>query len=220
VPAALWSRNRSVDPAMRKDSFRPPVTLTGRYVELVPLAPEQASELLPVFQRPEVTQFLRIGPIRTLEAMTHVVRELLEAQADGSDLPFTTRLRATGRVVGATRFLRIDRSNETVEIGGTSIDPDFWRTPVNTDAKLAMFRYAFEKEGAHRVQLQTDARNERSQRAIARLGAVREGILREDVLLLDGHRRSSVYFSVLASEWPAVRQRLGEFLAPPWTPPA
>jgi N-acetyltransferase len=205
---------------MREESFRPPVTLAGRYVELVPLALDQAPDLLRIFRQPEVTRYLRTGPIENLGGMTQMIEAVLDDQARGTDLPFTTRLRGTGRVVGATRFLRIDRSHDTVEIGGTSVDPALWRTPVNTEAKLLMLRHAFEVEGAHRVQLQTDLRNERSQRAIARLGAVREGTLREDVRLPDGYRRSSVYFSVLASDWPSVRERLETFLVPTWVPPA
>lgn len=214
IPAEFVDRG-----AMRDASFRPPVSLQGRYVELVPLELAHATELLKFARRPEVTRFLRTGPIETPAAMEEVVRELLEEQARGNDLPFTTRLRPTGRVVGMTRFLRIDRSNDAVEIGGTSIDPELWRTPVNTEAKLLMLRHAFEVESAHRVQLQTDLRNERSQRAIARLGAVKEGVRREDVLLPDGYRRTSVFFSILAPEWPQVRERLERMLEPAWTPP-
>ena len=206
--------------AMRDASFRPPVSLQGRYVELVPLELAHAPELLRFARRPEVTQYLRTGPIGTVATMEAVVRDLLEEQARGNDLPFATRLLRSHRLVGMTRFLRIERADDTVEIGGTLIDPALWRTPVNTEAKLLMLGHAFDVESAHRVQLQTDLRNERSQRAIARLGAVREGVLREDVLLPDGHRRSSVYFSVLSSEWPAVRDRLKAFLASAWEPPA
>ncbi len=205
---------------MRETSFRPPITLTGRYVELTPLRSADAAELGPIVRRPEVTRYLRTGPLDAPARVAEVVRGLLDAQDRGTDLPFVTRLLRSHRLVGMTRFLRIERADDTVEIGGTLIDPDLWRTPINTEAKLLMLGHAFDVESAHRVQLQTDLRNERSQRAIARLGAVREGVLREDVLLPDGHRRSSVYFSILASEWPAVRERLKAFLAPGWEPPS
>ncbi len=201
---------------MRETGLRRPLTLTGRYVELVPLELAHAADVLEIARRPEVTRYLRTGPLATRAAVEGMIRELLEAEAAGTDLPFTTFLRSPRRAVGMTRFLRIERSNDKVEIGGTWLDPGVWRTPVNTDAKLAMLRHAFDVEGAHRVQLQTDLRNERSQRAIARLGAHREGVLREDVRMPDGYRRSSVLYSILADEWPGVRARLERALATPW----
>jgi N-acetyltransferase len=205
---------------MDERSFRPPVTLTGRYVELVPLERSHAAESWEFSSDPEVTRYLRSGPVASVADMERFIDDVLAGQANGTDLAFTTRLRATGRAIGMTRFLRIDRQSQWVEIGGTSIDRRFWRTPVNTEAKLLMLRHAFEVEKAHRVQLQTDLRNVRSQTAIARLGAQREGVMREDVVMPDGYRRSSVIFSILAPEWPEVKRRLTEFLAPPWTPPS
>lgn len=205
---------------MRPDAFRTPCSFRGRWVELVPLARSHAAQLWETARRPEVMRYLRIGVPRVPADLDLVVDELLALQTAGTDLPFTTRFRPTGEAIGMTRYLRIDRPNESVEIGGTWLDPAFWRTPVNTESKLLLLRHAFEGEGAHRVQLQTDSRNERSQTAIARLGAVREGVLREDALLPDGYRRSSVMFSILATEWPAVRTRLESMLERPWTPPA
>jgi N-acetyltransferase len=203
---------------MREESFRSPITLAGRYVELVPLELAHRDALFAVSRDPNVFRYLRVGSVPTPEKLAAVITGLLDHQAAGTDLPFTTRLLPDHRVIGITRFLRIDRVNDWVEIGGTWLDPTYWRTPLNTESKLLLMRHAFEIEGAHRVQFQTDSRNEQSQRAIARLGAVREGVLREDVLMPDGHRRSSVYFSVLSSEWPSVRKRLESFLVPPWTP--
>jgi N-acetyltransferase len=205
---------------MRPEAFRPPVTLSGRYVELVPLSVAHAEALWGPASRPEVTQYLRVGPVPSKSAMEEQIRTLLALQDAGTDLPFTTCLLPDRRPIGMTRFLRIDRPNDTVEIGGTWIEPLFWRTPVNTEAKLLMLRHAFEVERAWRVQLQTDSRNERSQRAIARIGAVREGTLREDVLLPNGYRRSSVYFSILRTEWPTVESRLTLALGRAWAPPA
>jgi N-acetyltransferase len=201
-------------------SFRRPVTLTGRYVELVPLERAHAAETWRIARAPEVTRYLRAGPVNSEEDMLRTIDDLLAGQERGTDLPFTTRLRPGGRAIGMTRYLRIDRPNRWVEIGGTWIDPRLWRTPVNTEAKLLMLRHAFEVEHAHRVQLQTDLRNVRSQTAIARLGATREGVIREDVVMPDGYLRSSVIFSLLAPEWPAAKRRLEVFLQPAWTPPA
>ncbi len=204
---------------MHPGSFRTPVTLSGKYVELVPLERAHRDALWDSANHPEVWRFLRTGPVSSVQDLDTVIATLLAAQSAGTDLPFTTRLVPLHRAIGMTRFLRIDRGNQWVEIGGTWLDPAYWRTPVNTEAKWLMLRYAFEVEGAHRVQLQTDSRNERSQHAIARLGAVREGVLREDVLLTDGYFRSSVYYSVLASEWPGVRSDLESRLTRPWTAP-
>jgi RimJ/RimL family protein N-acetyltransferase len=120
---------------------------------------------------------------------------------------------ATGRAVGSTRFLDIAPEHGRLEIGWTWIAPTHQRTATNTEAKLLQLGYAFDELGANRVALKTDERNVRSQEAITRLGAVREGVLREQFRMPDGFMRSSVYFSILAAEWPAVKARLAERLA-------
>jgi RimJ/RimL family protein N-acetyltransferase len=204
---------------MRPESFRTPVTLTGRYVELVPLEKGHRDALRLAAADPEIGRYLRQGPGRSPEEMDHLIDTLRAAQSDGTDLPFTTRLLPDHRAVGMTRYLRIDRENQWVEVGGTWLDSAYWRTPVNTESKYLLLRHAFEHEEARRVQLQTDLRNERSQRAIARLGAIREGVLREDVRLPDGYFRSSVYYSVLASEWPEMKSRLEAALERAWVRP-
>jgi len=119
-------------------------------------------------------------------------------------------------LVGIIRFLDIDRANQRVELG-TWLDSRYWGSPLNAQAKLLMLAYAFEEEGVHRVQLKTDSRNLRSQRAIERLGAVPEGSLREAHLVRNDYFRTSLYYSILAPEWPGVKRRLEERLAIPWT---
>jgi RimJ/RimL family protein N-acetyltransferase len=205
---------------VRADRFRPPVTLRGTHVELLPLARAHAAELRAAARDPEVQRFLALPLGSTVAETEAVVDILLARQAAGTDLPFVTRLAATGAVVGMSRFLHVDPENDSVEIGGTFVDRAYWRTPVNTDAKLAMLRYAFEVGEVHRVTLQTNLRNERSQAAIARRGAVREGLHREDRHLPSGYYRTSVVYSVLTSEWPTVRGRLEASLRRPWSPPA
>jgi RimJ/RimL family protein N-acetyltransferase len=121
--------------------------------------------------------------------------------------------RASDRAVGSTRFGDIAPEHGRVEIGWTWIAPSRQRSAVNTEAKLLQLTYAFDTLGAGRVALKTDLRNERSQRAIERLGAVREGVLRRHLRLPDGHVRDTVYYSILADEWPAVRARLEERLS-------
>ena len=200
--------------------FRPPVSLAGRFVRLVPLEPAHAAALAAVAEDPVIWRYLPYGPCTTPEAMAGLIDELLRRQAAGTDLAFTVLAREDGTAIGMTRYLEIDRQHGRLEIGGTWYDEAHRRTPVNTDAKLLLLRHAFETECAHRVQLRTDARNLASQAAIERIGGVREGVLREHMLMRDGHRRSSVVYSILAPEWPEVRARLETLLARPWPPSA
>jgi RimJ/RimL family protein N-acetyltransferase len=201
--------------AMPPDEFRTPITLRGRWVELRPFDRAYREEILAAGKDPRVGQFLRDPPGTTLEEVDAYLDLVLGGMEAGVALPFVQRLVPDGPVIGATLYLRIDRPNRNVEVGGTWLNPAYWRTAINTEAKLLLLRHAFEDEGVRRVQIQTDLRNERSQRAIERLGAVREAVLRENVLMRDGYWRSSVIYSILADEWPAVRHRLEALLARP-----
>jgi len=202
---------------MAGNGFHPPITLRGRYLELVPLDRSHASGLAEAGRDPEVWQYLRIGPGHppTRAEMEAFIDQLLALQAAGEVLPLTMVLLPERTLVGIIRYLDIDRPNRAVEIG-TWIDSRYWRSPLNTDAKLLTLGYAFEEEGVHRLQLKTDARNVRSQVAIERLGAVPEGALREAHLVRNEFFRTSMYYSILAPEWPAVKRRLEEKLLQPW----
>jgi len=205
---------------MRSESFRSPLTLEGRLVRLVPLEPAHALALRRAGNDPEVGRYLLNGPGTTRADIEALIDLLLQRQSEGTDLAFTTTRASDGLPIGMTRFLHIDRANEAVEIGGTWLDRRYWRTPFNTESKYLLLRHAFEREEVHRVYLQTDLRNERAQRAIERLGAVREAVLREDRLLADGRYRSSVFYSVLRNEWTRVKRDLESKLARPWAPAA
>ena len=204
---------------MDSRAFRPPIELTGRFVRLVPLARAHAVPLAAAGADPEIWTYLPYRAAGDEGAMRRLIDLLLERQASGTDLAFTILLPPDHRAIGMTRYLEIDRSHRRVEVGGTWLGRAFWRTPVNTDAKRLLLAHAFEKEGANRVQFKTDLRNLRSQRAIERLGAVREGVLRDHMIMPDGVVRSSVLYSVVAQEWPAVRARLDAALDRPWAPP-
>jgi len=195
--------------------------LRGRYLELVPLARDHAPGLAHAGRDPEVWKFLRIGPGHppSTAEMEVFIDLLLGYQAKGELLAFTMVLLPGRTPAGIIRFLDIDRPNQMVELG-TWIDSRYWRTALNTEAKLLTLSYAFEQEGVHRVQLKTDARNLRSQKAIERLGAVPEGVLREAHLVRGDFYRTSLYYSILPTEWPGVKRRLEERLATPWVPPA
>lgn len=140
------------------------------------------------------------------------IRWALDQAVLGQQLPFAVLRVADGEVVGTTRYAHIDPPNKTVEIGYTWYGKGARRTPVNTESKYLLMTHAFETLGANRVWLQTDKRNERSQSAIARLGALKEAELRNDRILADGWLRTSVVFGVIAEDWPATKRRLQGFL--------
>ena len=126
----------------------------------------------------------------------------------GSALPFATIDTASERVIGSTRYGNIDHANRRLEIGWTFVAPAWQRTRINTEAKYLMLRYAFETLGSIRVELKTDALNQTSRRAIARIGAREEGTLRHHMICADGRLRDTVYYSVIAPEWPGVKAAL------------
>jgi RimJ/RimL family protein N-acetyltransferase len=148
------------------------------------------------------------GEIRGEGDLRHWVEGILALAAQGTDIPFAVIHMASGRVAGATRYMELRHAHRGVEIGGTWYGAEFRRTAVNTECKYLLLKYAFEEMGCIRVQFKTDLRNERSQQAIERIGAVKEGILRNHMILPDGTLRHSVYYSVLDSEWPSIKARL------------
>jgi N-acetyltransferase len=200
--------------------FRAPVTLEGRHVRLVPVNRDQLDGLVRAADDPAIWRFTRQGDLRGAEAMGRHLDAVLEAQSKGAILGFTVLVKPELVPVGMTGYVEIQRPDAWVEVGGTWYHPSRWRTPVNSECKLLLLTHAFETERCHRVEIKTDLRNDRSQAAIARLGAVREGIRREHIRRLDGGWRTSVYFGIVESEWPTVRARLEGFLARPWEPAA
>jgi len=196
--------------------LRTPFSMEGRYLRLVPLTRDHVALLAAAGQDPEIWHWMPYGNCGEEESMSRLVELLLGRQSVGTDLAFTILMRPEDRPVGMTRYLGIDRPNQNVEVGGTWLRSDLWRSPLNSESKLLMLGHAFESEGCERVQLKTDVRNVRSQRAIERLGARREGVLRRHMIRSDGSFRDSVIYSILRTEWPDVRQRLLETLERPW----
>jgi RimJ/RimL family protein N-acetyltransferase len=190
------------------------LVLEGEHVRLEPLAPYHAAGLFEIGANPDVWTWLTHSEFRTLSDAEGYIALALEAGANGGESPFAVIHKVSGRVAGTTRYLDIRPGDKALEIGWTWYGAPYQRTAVNSETKLLLMTHAFETLGANRVQLKTDSRNLRSQAAIARLGAVKEGVLRRDrILIKDGYVRDSVYFSVLAEEWPAVKERLLGFLA-------
>ncbi len=147
------------------------------------------------------------------EGMTQYVTEALADRDRGTSVPFVTVDKESGRVIGSTRFGNIDPPNTKVEIGWTWITPAFQRTFANTEAKLLMLTHAFEHWGCTRVELKTDVLNDKSRNAMKRFGAVEEGVLRKHIRTYSGRFRDSIYYSVLDTEWPAVKKRLEGYVA-------
>jgi len=190
-----------------------PVILEGSLVRLEPLSESHVPALAHVGLDPNIWEFMLYGDIRTEEDLRGWVLEMLARQARGSDLPFAVIHLPGGAVCGATRYLDIRPEHRSIEIGGTWYGAAYQGSGVNVEAKYLLLRHAFEELGCIRVQLKTDLLNLRSQKAIERLGAVREGVMRSHMILWNGRRRDSVIYSILESEWPAVKQRLEVRLA-------
>jgi len=152
----------------------------------------------------------KLNPSQVLDAdqMMRYIRAALSDQEKGTALPFATIEKATGTIVGSTRYMNIDVAHKRVEIGSTWIAPPWQRTAINTEAKYLMMRHAFETLGCNRVELKTDTLNMKSRNAILRIGAKQEGILRSHMVTWSGRLRDTVYFSVIAPEWPEVKANL------------
>jgi N-acetyltransferase len=187
----------------------PPLTaeLSGELAILEPLEERHREELWEAAQDQRVWEWLaHLGEDRELfDRWFELSRE---ATAAGQEGVFAIRRRTDGAVVGSSRFMAVRRPDRVVEIGWTWLNPSAWRTGINLETKLLMLAYAFETLGCVRVELKTDARNERSRDAIAALPAQFEGILRKHMIVPNVGQRDSAYYSVIDDEWPQVRANL------------
>jgi N-acetyltransferase len=191
-----------------------PVILEGSHVRLEPLAKAHLAGLTQVGLEEELWRWIPV-PVRTAEEMGAYIDTALEEQKRGVSLPFALIERATGRAIGSTRYGNIDRTHRRVEIGWTWVAREWQRTAVNTEAKYLLLRHAFETLGCIRVELKTDSLNEKSRAAILRVGAQEEGIFRNHMITASGRIRHTIYFSIVDSEWPAVKARLESLLNSP-----
>jgi RimJ/RimL family protein N-acetyltransferase len=189
-----------------------PVTLRGRHVTVEPLDERHAPGIFDAMRDEEVCRYLAWPPPVALDETRAFIRDAKDLAARGQQVAFAQIWNATGAAIGSTRYLDIRPKDRQVEIGSTFLGRAYWRTPVNTEAKYLLLRHAFESLGCVRVALKTDGRNTRSQAAIERLGAVREGVLRKH-MNVRGYQRDTVYYSILEDEWPAVKTRLEALLA-------
>jgi RimJ/RimL family protein N-acetyltransferase len=185
-----------------------PIILTGRLVRLEPLAERHISDLSEFGNDESIWRYMPYGQIHSEEQMAALVRDFLARRDAGTDFGFAVVSHDIGRAIGSTRYLDVQPQHRALEIGGTWYAPAYQRTGVNTECKYLLLGQAFEKLSYQRVQFKTDLRNERSQLALERIGAVREGVLRKNVIMPDGYARSSVVYSILADEWPRVKAHL------------
>ena len=184
------------------------VTLQGKFIRLEPLSEDHIPGLTEIGAGRDFWNFMLYGDIKTESDMRKWVLDILERSKRGTDLPFVAVHLETGRVAGATRYLNIMPNDRGLEIGGTWYGLDFQRTAVNTECKYLLLKHAFEDLKCIRVQLKTDSLNERSQKAIERIGAKKEGVLRNHMILPDGRMRHSVFYSIIDTEWADVKRRL------------
>ena len=182
-----------------------PVALVGKTVRLEPMCQDHAQGL---YNRGRVEEDWQYMPRSCFIDLADCRQWIDEALGKPDSVPFTIVEQAKNRVVGSTRFLNIRPEHRSLEVGWTWLGQDWQRCAVNTEVKKLLLTHAFEKLGCIRVEFKTDARNLRSQRALERIGAIREGVLRQHMIVQGGHSRDSVYFSVINKEWPAVKERL------------
>ncbi|MFT5711055.1 MAG: RimJ/RimL family protein N-acetyltransferase [Halioglobus sp.] len=182
-----------------------PVTLEGNGLRVEPLAQEHAQGL---FNRGQHAADWDYMARACFVDMADTRQWIDEALRTFDQVPFAIVETAKGKVVGSTRYMNISNDHKSVEIGWTWLGQEWQRTHINTDVKLLLLSHAFERLGCLRVEFKTDERNLRSQRALERIGATREGVLRKHMIVQKDFSRNSVYFSVIDSEWPEVKARL------------
>jgi RimJ/RimL family protein N-acetyltransferase len=194
-----------------------PVTLDGQAARLEPLELSHLGDLLAAAAAKEIWTYMPVN-MADRNALKGWIETALAERAAGSTLAFAILDPRSGKAIGSTRYMDIRPRDRGLEIGWTWLDPAYWRSPVNTEAKFLLLQHAFESLGAIRVQLKTHRLNFRSRRAIERIGAQFEGILRNHTIMPDGSYRDSAYYSFIDSEWPAVKRHLAQMMAPGASP--
>jgi RimJ/RimL family protein N-acetyltransferase len=190
------------------EKWASPISLPGRIVCLEPLQESHIPLLAEAGKDSRIFKYMIYGNLSLPKNMDAWVKKLLEEQKKGENIPFTVFIRDSNKVVGTTRFMDLRPEHRSLEIGGTWFSPEYQGTKVNLESKYLLLKYAFTELSCIRVQFKTDIMNERSIRAIEKLGALREGVFRNHYILPDGRIRDSVFFSILDSEWPNIRTGL------------
>ncbi|MEG0258309.1 MAG: GNAT family protein [Lysinibacillus sp.] len=186
-------------------------TLENEVVLLKPLEKQDVAGILAAGSYPEIWSYLSTN-IQNERDANSFVDKALQGKALEKEFPFSIVDKKSGEIIGSTRFMDIDESHQRLEIGFTWLTPAHWHTAINTNCKYLLLKYCFEELGLQRVQVKTDHKNEKSQRAIERIGATKEGILRNHMIRKDGTLRNTVMYSVLKEEWPEVKVRLEQLM--------
>jgi N-acetyltransferase len=182
--------------------FNPrPITLEGPHLKLIPLETKHAKDLYDTLGHPNIFRYMPIKPPASIDDMRALVNGALDQAKITGDVPFAIYHEEDKKVIGSTRYIDVQKAHRGLEIGWTWIGLDYQRSYVNTECKFLLLSHAFNELGALRVQLKTDSRNEKSQKAIQRIGAKKEGTLRNHMLMWDGHMRHTVMFSITHKEW-------------------
>jgi RimJ/RimL family protein N-acetyltransferase len=188
-----------------------PVILKGKAIRLEPLKIDHLQGLFEAGQDAAIWSYMP-STVRSIESMADWIEKALSNQEKGLDLPFVVIDQNTGEILGSTRFLDIAPKDRGLEIGFTWYTPRVWRTSVNTEAKYLLLKHCFETLKTIRVQFKTHHLNLASQKAIERIGGVKEGILRNHRIQEDGSIRHSVYYSILDTEWETIKERFEKTL--------
>ena len=184
-----------------------PITLVGQSIRLEPLRMDHAPSLASAGMHAELWR-LQPAPITTEDDMRGYVQAALDDQQRGSGLPFVIVHTATSEVIGSTRYLDVSPQHFRLEIGASWLTPAHQRSGANTEAKLLLLSHAFEALGIKRVVFKTEVLNEQTRKALARIGAVEDGIFRQHQYTTAGRARDMVYFSILENEWLSVKAKL------------
>ncbi|MFI8011964.1 GNAT family N-acetyltransferase [Acinetobacter sp. ABJ_C4_1] len=183
------------------------ITLSSHRIRLRLFTIEDSKDLVNAASDGELWN-LPFTVVPSAETVNDYIQHALEGYQAGTVLPFVVEDTATGKIIGSTRFWKIDRKNLKLEIGSTWYSKSWQRTYANTEAKYLLLQYAFEELNCVRVQFTTDVLNEKSQNAILRLGAQKEGVVRNERIMPDGRKRNSVRFSIIDEEWPSIKDNL------------
>ncbi len=195
-------------------NFEPkPIVLEGDHVRLEPIELRHAADLFEAGNDEAIWRYKWVPMPQSLDEVRRWTEDVRQSMVNGNEIAYAIVSKADRCAIGSTRYLNIQPAHRTLEIGWTWIGTKYQRTAVNSECKYLLLTHAFEQLGAVRVQFKTDARNERSQRAIERIGAVKEGVLRKSHTPHTGYIRDSVYYSIVDDEWPAVKQRLEGYLS-------
>ncbi|MES2656917.1 MAG: GNAT family protein [Bacteroidota bacterium] len=189
-----------------------PTSLSSEIIDLIPLEKEHFPELIALSEEEKIWQFYLFDGANT-DVLLSVLNKTLLDREQGTQFPFVVYHKVDKKIIGSTRLMDIQAEHKKLEIGATWIHPEYWGTPVNLHCKLLLLQFCFEKLQAIRVLIKTDANNIRSRRAIEKLGAHFEGVLRQDMIRHNGIIRSTAHYSILNHEWSQIKLHLTSLLA-------